>query len=658
MGALLHLNMDNTTAENKNLMMLAFLVWLVATGRFRSARGFFLPKGHTHTWLDQSFGTLIAALCQMTIYCVSELLRAILAIYASGKVYPIRDVVELHTVFDWTTFLSPYAERISRFATTAFDSGYHLFEVSATSDGRVVLHMRSSSQSVTWVPEGEGIELLIDVPLGSPPLAPLKADLAWKRASVERGVMQYFSLFQGENAELAAREWRLRFAQQPQDGDMSRLPDGWSLQFTHLPPTRITVRAPPSSVTPRSSAYDLVETPAVDSVIRPGRTEADVRKALLEYRKQLRLSPAVGEPTPIWPADYLLVRLPGSDEPTLVGVDRLTMGFFSSRRVVFIATQYRHLPPKGIAGLFGTFCVEKDGTGKPLTAALTRDSVLVYDATTFGTAGDLRLHPDTLTRLAAVDSRFVLPDTMPKSHCSQALQHYAEQQQRGSKRRKPTVAKPAATQRPAKPSEKNDSSEGGDSSAGGDSSDEGSDSSDEAAGSSDESSKGGEAIGASKMQLVDDDAYKEGRAYFINLMGEAEVSHWLHPIGCIWVQSIQYPDALEVDADPELEPTFTGCWLAPNADTRTRKRFHASKPTVFVKFYQAKPKSKRAKGKSRAGKDDTAPVWHSQSELALSSLLPIELPCQPEPQKEELSLPASFMLQVSALCESMDITNS
>eukprot|EP00965_Chrysotila_dentata_P156514 5171694-Pleurochrysis_carterae.AAC.1 len=52
-GSRLHLQLDNTCGENKNVAMVAFLAWLVHQDIFVEAIFFCLMKGHTFTFLDQ-----------------------------------------------------------------------------------------------------------------------------------------------------------------------------------------------------------------------------------------------------------------------------------------------------------------------------------------------------------------------------------------------------------------------------------------------------------------------------------------------------------------------------------------------------------------------------------------------------------------------------
>jgi len=51
----LHLQLDNTSAENKNSTVVAFAAWLVARGYVKRVRLFYLPVGHTHIIIDQVF---------------------------------------------------------------------------------------------------------------------------------------------------------------------------------------------------------------------------------------------------------------------------------------------------------------------------------------------------------------------------------------------------------------------------------------------------------------------------------------------------------------------------------------------------------------------------------------------------------------------------
>eukprot|EP00965_Chrysotila_dentata_P022329 738673-Pleurochrysis_carterae.AAC.1 len=80
----LHVQLDNTCAENKNETIIAFLAWLVKEDIFVEAAIFCMIKGHTFTSLDQSFSTLITKMVYYAIATVPEmprLMRDILVSY-------------------------------------------------------------------------------------------------------------------------------------------------------------------------------------------------------------------------------------------------------------------------------------------------------------------------------------------------------------------------------------------------------------------------------------------------------------------------------------------------------------------------------------------------------------------------------------------------
>ena len=71
LGARLHLQLDNTTAENKNKTLLGTVGLLVAWGVFEEVVVFFLPVGHTFNELDAAFGPLITELLRRVIVTMS-----------------------------------------------------------------------------------------------------------------------------------------------------------------------------------------------------------------------------------------------------------------------------------------------------------------------------------------------------------------------------------------------------------------------------------------------------------------------------------------------------------------------------------------------------------------------------------------------------------
>jgi hypothetical protein len=67
------LQLDNTTKENKNQFVLAWLQTLVDTGVFDTIYVSFLPVGHTHEDIDQRFSIVSRALRRESILSVQQL---------------------------------------------------------------------------------------------------------------------------------------------------------------------------------------------------------------------------------------------------------------------------------------------------------------------------------------------------------------------------------------------------------------------------------------------------------------------------------------------------------------------------------------------------------------------------------------------------------
>ena len=71
----LHLQLDNTTKDNKNHTVFAFLAWLVQSGNFHKVTVSFLPVGHTHEDIDALFGVIVRFLRGVLVTYTHEELR-------------------------------------------------------------------------------------------------------------------------------------------------------------------------------------------------------------------------------------------------------------------------------------------------------------------------------------------------------------------------------------------------------------------------------------------------------------------------------------------------------------------------------------------------------------------------------------------------------
>lgn len=102
LGHRLHLQLDNTTAENKNRTLIGGVALLVAWGVFHEAVIFFMPVGHTYNELDAAFSPLITSMLRVAVATVSNLLSFITEFLAGKR---LRECRELHHLWDFDSYL-------------------------------------------------------------------------------------------------------------------------------------------------------------------------------------------------------------------------------------------------------------------------------------------------------------------------------------------------------------------------------------------------------------------------------------------------------------------------------------------------------------------------------------------------------------------------
>jgi hypothetical protein len=101
----IHLQLDNTTGENKNFVLLAVCSWLVATGRVKRVRVCFLPVGHTHILIDQIIGVITKFKSGKQIITPSRLEELINEAMSNNQQYLPRKAQRLHCLWDWTSWV-------------------------------------------------------------------------------------------------------------------------------------------------------------------------------------------------------------------------------------------------------------------------------------------------------------------------------------------------------------------------------------------------------------------------------------------------------------------------------------------------------------------------------------------------------------------------
>lgn len=237
LGTKLHLQLDNTTAENKNSTVLGLVAALVAWGVFREASIFFMTVGHTYNELDAAFAPLIDAILSNVVPTISSLLEFVPVALTSKRV---RVVKNLDHLWDFTSYFKQHMHDIAGFTVTQQSSGMHEFYFSRSSSGDVRMSARQSSQAANWLPQGEGDPVFRSVPdpSAAPPIAQICADVAWERASVAVNVRRWlpFLGMAPEQLNQAIAEWERVFESLPPDGDISRLKDDQLMPWVPFEP--------------------------------------------------------------------------------------------------------------------------------------------------------------------------------------------------------------------------------------------------------------------------------------------------------------------------------------------------------------------------------------------------------------------------------------
>ena len=178
----LHLQLDNTTAENKNNTVIGLLALLVAWGKFSTVTIFFLHVGHTHNDLDGTFSPLIAEMLGIALATVKARISSTRALHSPPATYArmcvhvhsccmcsslcqalldylerklaiqrIREVRLLPHIWDFSKWLGPHLSGLKGFATNQEGSGMHEMLLYKDAEGRVRFNAKQTSQASHWM---------------------------------------------------------------------------------------------------------------------------------------------------------------------------------------------------------------------------------------------------------------------------------------------------------------------------------------------------------------------------------------------------------------------------------------------------------------------------------------------------------------------------
>ena len=500
---ILHLQFDNCSADNKNFITWAVCAWLVATGRVKQVRIFFLQVGHTHILIDQIFGVITSYLKGTELAFPQQLIDNIDNGLRENGQYMAAPVRWLHTLFSFNTWCSKELQvlPITHFCSSTklndeFGgySGCYDFIIEKDSEKLAVMQYRERCSFPWWPRESRGVQVIRRLPAAPPPLAKLICMSKWG----QQGSNDMHSMLIKASEHLRS----LRSA-----ADVAKYHEIWNqhlhdikvdpclmseqhqLKFEHfcveLP--RIEFLPPASAgetagETDEATGMSAAEETAwaykmlgirdkpfyYDPIVSSEQSVTELASIRLEHELScLQVSgPCIQKDTPLFLGRLLLAYSPSAPSSSS-GVDLYKIESFVGSESPFDleakvkCSMFRHSPNPDVSGMWGE--TERLDHKQHCPVVLTRQFIVVYNVVLFdiitGPARKKVHHryldiPSLRALSRAAPLEYRMPDELPDTHVTPdtppAQKHTtAPKQRRGA----PNVgAKPKATgKKPAQP---------------------------------------------------------------------------------------------------------------------------------------------------------------------------------------------------------------
>jgi hypothetical protein len=151
---ILFLQVDNCARENKNRFLLAFCSLLLMWNLFTEITISFLPVGHTHEDIDQTFSIISRKYFHDIIKSYSDFGTMVV------KALPGAHLLNVGKVWDWKSWLLPFMLDLSGHSIPL------VFHIHHSLDGEVLI--QSFTQHPIQHQRDSGVELLKTIPPGAP----------------------------------------------------------------------------------------------------------------------------------------------------------------------------------------------------------------------------------------------------------------------------------------------------------------------------------------------------------------------------------------------------------------------------------------------------------------------------------------------------------
>jgi hypothetical protein len=255
----MHIQLDNTIGDCKNMTTWAMACWLVATRRCRRVHVFFLDVGHTHVIIDQIFGVVTKGLVGNEFLFVEDLMANIDDTLAGIPDYQAHRVERLHCLFDFTSWakdsmgLHPFGRATGQSRTDTSENGtfksMHDFMVGSGGPGEMPRMQYRGYSTDMWQPStGRGALIIKSVPESPPKLARLSPTPGWK-TELMCTMAKYVKVSVAANqmgASAFLKRWQAELDRVPTIVEL--LDPDLQMQFPLFNPSTCSCRALPKTV--------------------------------------------------------------------------------------------------------------------------------------------------------------------------------------------------------------------------------------------------------------------------------------------------------------------------------------------------------------------------------------------------------------------------
>ena len=465
---ILHLQFDNCSADNKNFITWAVAAWLVASGRVKQVRIFFLQVGHTHILIDQIFGVVTSYLKGTELAFPQQLIDNIDNGLRENGQYMAAPVKWLHTLFSFNTWCRDELQvlPITHFCSSTklndeFGgySGCYDFIIERDVAKLAVMQYRERCSFPWWPRDSRGVQVIRRVAAAPPPLATLVAISKWGRngsndmhSMLIKAAKHLRCLKSAADEEDYHTIWNQHIYEIKVDPCL--MSEQHQLKFEHfsvelpriefLPPASAgetageTDEATGMSAAEESAwAYKMLgirDTPfSYDPIVSSEQSVGELASIRAAHELScLRVSgPCIQKDTPLFLGRLLLSGSPSAPS-SASGVDLYKIEAFVGSESPFDldvkvkCSLFKHSPNPDVSGMWGETVRLEHKQACPVI--LTREFIVVYNVSLFdivtGT-GKAKVHhryldiPSLRALSRASPLEYRMPDELPDTHVTQ-----------------------------------------------------------------------------------------------------------------------------------------------------------------------------------------------------------------------------------------------